>query len=68
MSSHFEWQVGDDDGHWETIAQETGRRRRRAMRYVWIALLVAILGAAAGGYLVVRRSYIASNERMAFEI
>lgn len=71
MKSHFDWQAGDDDGHWETIAQETDHaqhsRRRRILRYVGIALLVAIIVAVACGY-VIRRRYVAANKQIAFQI
>ena len=72
MSPHFEWQAGDDDGHWETIAQEAGNaqhtRRRCVLWYVGIALLVAIVVAAACGYVIVRQRYDEASRQIAFQI
>lgn len=72
MSPHFEWQAGDDDGHWETIAQETGRarrsRRRRMIWYAGLALFAAIAVAMACGYVIIRRRYVAANRQIAFQI
>ncbi len=72
QSPHFEWQAGDDDGHWETIAQETGNarrtRRRRVLWYLGIALLAAIVVTAACGYVVVRRRYDEASRQIAFQI
>ena len=74
MSLQFEWQVGDDgdDDRWETIAEITGHnrrlRRRRTFRWVWIALLAAIVVAAACGYISVRRRYRAASKQITFQI
>ena len=67
--SRFDWQVGDDDGNWETIAHESGAlRRRRIPGWVWAVVLVAILATAAGGYVTVRRRYEAASQQVTFQI
>lgn len=67
--SQFDWQVGDDDGNWETIARESGGvRRRRIPRWVWALVLTAILATAIGGYVTVRRHYEAASQQMTFQI
>ena len=41
--SQFDWQAGDEDGNWETIARESGDVRRRRLGWVWAVVLAAIL-------------------------
>ena len=67
--SRFEWQVGDEDGNWETIAQESkGARRRRSPRWAWALVLTAILATATGGYVTVRQHYEAASQQITFQI
>jgi hypothetical protein len=67
--SQFDWQVGDDDGNWETIAHESkGVRRHRIPRWVWALVLAAIMATASGGYVTVRQRYETASQRMIFQI
>jgi hypothetical protein len=72
MSVQFEWQSGNDDGQWEVVAK-TERRSlfkwvRRVPRWVWVALVVALVLAATSGYFVVRNRYEAASREIAFQI
>jgi hypothetical protein len=69
MESRFDWQVGDEDGQWETIAQEDGAaRRRRVPGWLWAVVLVAAVVTLGSGYVVLRRRYEAASQRIAFQI
>jgi hypothetical protein len=69
MGIQFDWQAGDDNGQWETIAE---RRRRAGMRWVprwaWYALIAAIVVSAAGGLVAVRRRYEQAQRQIVFQI
>jgi hypothetical protein len=67
--SRFDWQVGDDDGGWETIAQEGGAvRRHRIPGWVWVVVLAAVVGTTGGSYVAVHRRYEAASQQMTFQI
>jgi hypothetical protein len=67
--SRFDWQVGDDDGGWETIAVESEpARRRRIPAWVWVVVLAAIAVTTGGGYVAVRQRYEAASQQMTFQI
>jgi hypothetical protein len=69
MGTRFDWQAGDDDGQWETIAQEdSSTRRARVPGWLWAVVLTAIVVTLGGGYVAVRRRYEAASQRIAFQI
>ena len=72
MGIQFEWQAGNDQGDWQTIASAgRGPRRRgskRPRRWVCIALLAGVALLAAGGCLVVRNRYHRARREIAFQI
>ncbi|MBL7202244.1 MAG: hypothetical protein ISS56_19055 [Anaerolineae bacterium] len=67
MSVQFEWQVGSDDGHWETIAQ-ADRPRPSGWGRAFRILLVALVAVAAAGYLILRLRYELMLREARFQI
>jgi hypothetical protein len=68
MSVQFDWQVGSDEGRWETLAS-----RRRGLRlnwpwWVWTILTLILVGAVAGGYVFLRERYARAARRAQFQI
>ena len=69
MSPQFDWQVGDDDGDWETIVQTAQDGRRwRVLTWVLTASLVGIISAVACTFLVVRKRYGQASGQISFQI
>jgi hypothetical protein len=68
MNIQFEWQVGSEDGQWETIADTDKRPRRKWPRWVWGILLVTIVATVAGGYAILDRRYEEARQEIEFQI
>jgi hypothetical protein len=68
MSFQFEWQVGSEDGQWETIAQTRRRPRRKWPWWVWSILIAILLSSATAGYVIVRRRYDEARRQLEFQI
>lgn len=68
MSVQFEWQVGSDDGEWETIAKTERRRRRKWPWWAWVILAAIVVVVAASGYLILRHRYEELRRQIAFQI
>jgi hypothetical protein len=72
MRTRFDWQVGNDDGQWETIAQTGGdasrARRHRALQWIGMVSLAAIVIATTWGYAIIRRRYEQASKQIAFQI
>ena len=68
MGFQCEWQVGGDDGRWETVAQVQKKRRLRLPWWAWLALAALIVALAGGGYLYLRRRYREVDRRVRFQI
>jgi hypothetical protein len=68
MSVQFDWQVGSDEGRWETLASRRGGPRINWPWWAWLILAVVVSGAAAGGYLVLRRRYAEAVRMAEFQI
>jgi len=64
MSVQFDWQVGSDEGRWETLASRKGGLRLHWPWWAWVVLALVLSGAALGGYFLLRRRY-AEKVRMA---
>jgi len=60
MGVQFEWQAGDGEGQWETIAPGSAGPRRRLpplARRACAVLLAVVVATATGGYLILRLRY-----------
>lgn len=68
MSAQFNWQAGDDDGHWETIAETTERPRRRIHWRIWVSLFATIAIAIVCAYVIVRLRYDRASKQIAFQV
>lgn len=65
---NFEWQVGGENGEWETIAEMNKRLRKRWSWRVWAiiaAVLIVIVGIA---YIILRQRFEQANQQIAFQI
>ena len=78
MSPQFEWQVGSQDGEWETIARaehQPSRFRRIlgrvppwVIRWTCYAIIVAVVACVAGGYVLVQHRSHQARERLIFQL
>lgn len=68
MSIQFDWQVGSDEGRWETLASRRGGPRIHWPWWAWLILALVVSGIAAGGYFVLRRRYAAAVGMAEFQI
>lgn len=68
MPVDFEWEVGEEDGEWSTLATPPVRRRWRPPRWVWCVLLALLLAGGGSTYAVVHRRYEQARQRLIFEI
>ncbi len=68
MGFQFEWQVGGDDGRWETVAKVQKKPRWRLPWWVWVALAGLLIALVGGGYFYLRRRYREIDRRMRFQI
>ena len=68
MNVQFDWQAGDDNGTWETIAVTKGHTRRKIFWRTWSLLIAVVIASAAGGYALLLRRYHAALSRIAFQI
>jgi hypothetical protein len=72
MDVQFEWQVGTEDGDWETLAK-TERRAwfrwlRRVRWWTWLIAAVILLSVVAGGYFLLRSRYEQLSREIEFQI
>lgn len=68
MSVQFDWQVGSDEGRWETLASRRGGPRIHWPWWAWLILALVLSGAATGGYLLLRRRYATAVRMAEFQI
>lgn len=68
MSVQFDWQVGSDEGRWETLASRRGGPRLNWRWWAWVVFVLVISGAAVGGYLLLRRRYAEAARMAEFQI
>ena len=72
MKAQFEWQVGTDDGRWETIARAEDNPRGKWIRWVprwaWCVLLGIVIASAVTGYLTLRQRYREAQLQIEFQI
>jgi hypothetical protein len=68
MSIQFEWQVGSEDGQWETIAETNRRPRRKWPWWVWATLLTVVIILVATTYAILRRRYDEARQQIEFQI
>jgi hypothetical protein len=57
MNVQFDWQAGDEQGQWETIATIKRHTAFRVSRRVWCTLLLTAIVLTVGGMLGVRYRY-----------
>jgi hypothetical protein len=68
MSVQFDWQVGSDEGRWETLASRRGGLRLHWPWWVWALVALIFSGAALGGYVLLRRRYAEAAQMAQFQI
>ena len=68
MNVKLDWQVGNDNGGWETLATTGNHTHRRVPGWTWGVLIAAFIACSAGGWFVVRRRYKQTVHRMTFQI
>jgi hypothetical protein len=68
MSVQFDWQVGGDEGRWETLASRRGGPKIHWPWWAWLILALIVCGAVTGGYLLLRRRYAAAVSMAEFQI
>lgn len=68
MSVRFDWQAGNDDGEWESIAHTGPRRLPRWARRTLVLLALLLFGGTAVGYGVLRLSYERARRRAQVEV
>jgi hypothetical protein len=72
MGVQFDWQVGNEDGEWETVAQTQRFRwlKRLGSRSwrVWAILLAVLLVLGATTYGIIKQRYDKTRQRIAFQI
>ena len=71
MNACLDWQIGDENGGWETIStmeKRTGSRTPRWTWYVLLALLAVLATAVAGGRFVLQYRYDRALNRATLQI
>ena len=68
MNVQFDWQAGDENGAWESIAVTKGLTRRRISWRTWSLLTAALITVAVGGYALLLRRYNTALSRITFQI
>ncbi len=68
MSVQFEWQLGSDDGQWETVVSTQPRPRRPWPWWAWALLTVLIAGVGTWVYLSIRDRYERAAQLVRFQI
>jgi len=68
MNVELDWQAGDEEGRWETIAEMTRKTRYKMPWRILGVLAVVLLTFAVGGYGLVVSRYRAALAQVAFQI
>ena len=72
MNLQFEWQVGNNDGEWETLAKTGKRPGRSGPRGIpwwgWGLLVIVFATLGTTGYLIVRHRYKQARRQIQFQI
>lgn len=68
MSVQFDWQVGSEEGRWETLASRRGGPRLNWPWWAWAIAAFILAGAAVGGYVLLRQRYARAARMAQFQI
>ena len=68
MNVQFDWQAGDGDGRWESIARVKGYTLRKIPHWVWGTLLSVVVTLGISSYVGLRRWYAVALGQIAFQI
>ena len=65
---NFEWQVGGENGEWETIAEMKKRFGGRWSWRVWVVIASVLVVVVAVAYIILRQRFEQANQQITSEI
>jgi hypothetical protein len=71
MNACLDWQIGDENGGWETISAIEKHTKHKAPRWTWyvlLTLLALLTIAVAGGWFVLQHRYNRALHRVTLQI
>jgi hypothetical protein len=68
MDVQLTWQVGNEEGKWETISTADGRSRRKTHWWSWGVLLTMLAALIGGGGVTLRHRYARAQRQIVFQI